>query len=222
MSVANDLTTGRRAYYHAAVLGLRQLEATEGRGRRFGPDADARWQRFAGKLHDGDRLQVLLRDASVPWGVAFAGARIFQAQGVALDEPFGPAWIAPNPAEARRYIDGAPAPSLAAIATALGVRSNPVDLPDLRPTTRLVLAGGAAILAAAQAFTDRPDLDWSRQVLVVADTPAHRQLAGLAALFVGATQPGQVRASTDGPLPDGGHRVISSDAEPACAALLRL
>jgi len=215
-------STQRADYYKAAVLGLRHLDATEGRGRRFGPDADARWRRFAGKLHDGDRLQVLLRDAAVAWGVAFAGARIFRADGVALDEPFGPTWVSPNPAEARRYLDSADSPSLSAAAAALGVNRAHVNLPELRPTTRLVLAGGAAILAAAQAFTARPDLDWSRQVLVVADTPAHRQLAGLAALFVGATQPGEIRASTDGPLPEGGARVISRDAEPACAALLRL
>lgn len=77
------------AYYKAAILGLRALEAREGRGRRFGPDADARWERFRGKLHGGDRLQILLRDASAPWGVAFAASHVFRLEGVAVDEPFG-------------------------------------------------------------------------------------------------------------------------------------
>lgn len=103
-----------RAYYRAALLGLRALEAREGRERRFGADADARWGRFRGKLHEGDRLHVLLRDASAPWGLASAAAHIFQMPGVARDEPFGPAWPSPSPAEARRLLDEADqAPTLA-------------------------------------------------------------------------------------------------------------
>ena len=38
----------RSAFYSAAVLGLRALDARETTARRFGPDAEARWAQFAG------------------------------------------------------------------------------------------------------------------------------------------------------------------------------
>ena len=216
MSTLSSEQTG--AYYRAAILGLRGLDLREGRARRFGADADARWHRFCGKLHQGDRLQVLLRDASAPWGVAFAGAQIFQLEGVATDEPFGPAWITPNGPQALRYLAVDGSPTLQACAALLGISTQPVQLPELRPTTQLNLAGGAAILAAAEAFTNREDLDWARQVTVVADSPSHRQLAGLASVFVGAVKPCGVQTSND--TPPQGTAVVSSDAEPACAQRL--
>lgn len=209
------------SYYKAAILGLRALEAQEGRSRRYGPEADARWNRFKGKLHDGDRLQVLLRDASAPWGIAFAASHIFRLEGVALDEPFGPSWVVPNDAQARRYLEVADAPTLESCAALLGVSPADVGLPELRPTTHLTVAGGAAILAVASAFTGRDDLDWSRQVTVVADSPAHRQLAGLASVFVGAVKPCAVLASDLAQPNVGEVPVVSADAEPACAEAVR-
>jgi len=210
-----------RSYYKASILGLRALEAKEGLSRRFGPDADARWARFKGKLHDGDRLQVLLRDASAPWGVAFAASHIFLLDGVADDEPFGPSWVVPNGSQARRYLEVAEPPTLTSCAALLGITPTPVQLPELRPTTQLVVAGGAAILAVASAFEGRADLDWARQVTVVADAPAHRQLAGLASVFIGAVKPCEVVVSDLAQLRVGDVAVVSPDAEPACAAALR-
>ena len=215
------ITNPTTAYYQAAVLGLRALDAREGRGRRFGPEADARWGRFKGRLHDGDRLQVLLRDASAPWGIAFAASHIFQLDGVARDEPFGPGWVVPNGTQARRYLDIDDAPTLDRCAALLGVTPAAVELPELRPTTHLLVAGGAAILAVARAFSGRDDLDWARQVTVVADTPAHRQLAGLASVFVGAVKPCAVATAATASPAVGAVAVVSPDAEPACAAALR-
>jgi hypothetical protein len=209
--------SARDTYYAAAAVGLRALEARDGRGRRFGADADARWSRFKGKLHDGDRLQMLLRDAASPWPHGFSASRVFQLEGVALDEPFGPTWTTPAPSLGRRLLDDTAPPSLDTAAAALGIRREPVPIPPVRAGTRLVVAGGAAILAAARAFQARDDVDWGTQVTVVADSPAHRQLAGLAGVFIGADQPCPVITSAD-ELPPGGTRIASSDAEPACTA----
>src|SRR5690242_12221615 len=52
------------SFYEAASLGLRALDARATRSRRFGPDADATWRAFRGELTDGDRLDLLLRDAA--------------------------------------------------------------------------------------------------------------------------------------------------------------
>ncbi len=210
----------RDAFYAAALVGLRALEAREGRPRRFGPDADAQWARFHGALHTGDRLDILLRDAAATWGVAFSGARAFRLPGVAADEAFGPSWPTPDPDRAAALLGSRPEPSLAVAAAALGVKATPVILPTIRPDTRLVLAGGAAILAVASAFMGRADLDWSIQVTVVAESPAHRQLAGLAALFVGAIRPGPLLAPSEGELPEGAVRIVSPDADPGSAARL--
>lgn len=211
----------RARYYRAAVIGLRALDAADGSGRRFGPDADARWERFKGALHTGDRLEVLVRDAAVPWPPAFSASAVFRLEGVATDEPFGPRWTFTNEGEAARYLATPGEPDLKTAAETLGISDNPVHLPDIGPATRLVVAGGAAVLAVAQAFAGRSDLDWSAQVTVVADDPAVRQLAGLAGLFVGALRPCRVLASDEAAAASlTGRGVASDDAEPGCAVLL--
>jgi len=208
------------AYYTAAVLGLRALDASEATPRRFGPQADARWSRFRGALHTGDRLEVLLRDAAAAWGVAFAAAKVFQLPGVATDEPFGAGWETPNPRQAERYLTTDAPPTLSGCARVLSVAPTAIALPPLRPTTRLAVAGGAAILAVAAAFQGRGDLDWATQVTVVADDPTPRQLAGLASLFVGALEPCPVVPSATFDRAEGVLPVTSADAEPACVARL--
>ena len=85
-------THGVRSFYRAALAGLRWLEIVEPTGRRFGPEADARWKGFAGHLTLTDRIDLLLRDAAVVWGAAFSAASVFQLPGLAADEPFGPDW----------------------------------------------------------------------------------------------------------------------------------
>jgi hypothetical protein len=82
-------------FYRAGVLGLRALEAREGRGRRLGPAADATWRAFRGdpgELDDRDRLDLLLRDAAATSPLAFAPRRIFALAGLSDDEPFGHEW----------------------------------------------------------------------------------------------------------------------------------
>lgn len=209
-----------RRYYAASVLGLRALEQAEGRQRRFGAEADARWERFRGKLGEGDRLLMLIRDASAPWGVAFAASRVFQIPGVAADDPFGPHWNQVNDSEARRYLSTDETLTLEGCANTLQIDIRPVELPEIRPSSQLAVAGGAAILAVARHFQGRADLDWTRQVEVVADRPAHRQLAGLASLLVGAVRPCPVHSASGYTHSDERTVVVSADAETASAAAL--
>ncbi len=177
----------REAFYAAALVGLRALDARERVPRRFGPEADSRWGQFKGALGLGDRLDLLLRDGAVTWGAAFSPALVFGLFGLADDEPFGPDWPGLSDDRARRMmVDGNGAPDLVAAARALGIQPAPVEVPPLSPSTRLVVAGGAAILAVADRFSRQPELSWSDQVVVVAENPAHRQLAGLAPAILGA------------------------------------
>lgn len=215
----------RTAFYSAAAAGLRAIEAR--RADRFGPDADARWRGFAGALNDADRLDLLLRDAAVTWGPAFSAAEVFGTFGLAPDEPFGPDWqsLAP-PAAARLLRDARPTPEIDELAALLGVAARPVEIPSLTASRRLAVAGGAAMIALAKVFAARPELRWSDQILVVATSPAHRQLAGL--LAISARSPGRTRlvrpaADVRGALKAAGLTqieiaIVSDDAEPDCAA----
>lgn len=60
----------REAFYRAAALGLRALDAREPTPRRFGTDAEAHWAQFAGALGAGDRLleriEAVFREESAP------------------------------------------------------------------------------------------------------------------------------------------------------------
>lgn len=180
----------REAFYGAALVGLRALDSREPTSRRFGSDADARWEQFTGAkgaLGAADRIDLLLRDAAVTWGAAFSPAEAFGLFGLADDEPFGPDW-APLPDErARRLLaESEGPPELAQAARALGIQPLPVPLPPLVPATRLIAAGGSAVLALAARFAAAPELSWSDQVVVVASSGAHRQLAALAAVALNA------------------------------------
>lgn len=208
------------AFYKAATLGLAALERREGRSLRAGPDADARWARFSGALHTGDRLDMLLRDAAVTWGSAFAGAQVFQLPGVAADDPFGPQWLAPNRrrGEASLTTIGSASPTLDDIGRALGIPAHAVALPAIGPATRLTIAGGAAILAAARHFLAHDELDWSRQVTIVAQLPRNRQLAGLVAIFLRGLRPAPLRSEPD---PSASDTILTSpDAAPDLCAQL--
>lgn len=220
----------RSAFYTAAVLGLRALDARETTPRRFGPDADARWTQFAGALGVCDRLDILLRDAACTWGAAFSPSECFAFFGLAGDEPFGPDWDGiDDPAAKRLLTDDSHAATLDQVASALGVNPTPVVVPLLTPSTKLVVAGGSAIVAVAKAFAENSALSWTDQVVVVAAMPAFRQLAGLGAVLLGARgRTALVRPIGDG---DGGLRaagfghldaaVVSPDAEPEAAELAR-
>jgi hypothetical protein len=220
----------RDAFYAAAVAGLRALDARERVPRRFGSAADSRWATFKGNLDEADRLDVLLRDAAVTWGSAFSAAEVFDLFGLAPDEPFGPDWRTLGTAAARRAFAEPPAPTTpSSLASHLGVSARPVALPALTPSTRLAVAGGAALVAVADAFAQTPGLSWSDQVLAVATTPAHRQLAGLLAIAIAASARTRlVRPAADlrPTLKEAGFAqldaaVVSEDVEPACADFAR-
>lgn len=220
----------RERFYAAAVAGLRALDGREPTPRRFGRDADSRWRSFSGALTDADRIDFLMRDAAVTWGVAFSPADAFGLFGLAPDEPFGPDWQSLSGSAARRYLDAhGHASSAPELSRLLEVEPGPVILPTLTPSTRLAVAGGAALVAVAEAFAGRSDLSWSDQVLAVATTPAHRQLAGLLAITTGASARTRLTRPGDdlrGLLKAAGFvqldaAVVSADAEPECGQFAR-
>ena len=187
MQPAADVIRDRRqAFYAAALVGLRALDSRERTPRRFGPDADTRWSQFRGALGTADRLDVLLRDAASTWGAAFSPALAFGLPGLAEDEPFGPDWKGLDDHLAQGLWSGSSAANLEDAARALGVVPSPVELPHLGATTRVIVAGGAALLAVAQRFAQNPGWSWTDQVLTVASRPESRQLAALAAVTLGA------------------------------------
>lgn len=220
----------RSAFYAAAVLGLRALDARERNARRFGTDAEARWAQFAGALGAGDRLDILLRDAAGTWGAAFSPSGCFGFFGLADDEPFGPDWGGIDDHAAKRLLAEPDAPAtLEHIAYGLGVKAASVAVPSLTPSTKVVVAGGAAIVSVAKAFSENTALSWTDQVVVIAERAAWRQLAGLAAVVLGArgrtviARPG---ADAEGVLRAAGFAhldaaIVSSDAEPEASGLAR-
>ncbi len=220
----------REAFYSAAVLGLRALDARERLPRRFGPDADARWTQFGGALGLGDRLDILLRDAAGMWGAAFSPSDCFGFFGLAEDEPFGPDWVNIQDHVAKKMLVECDCPAaIEDVAAALGVKVASIPLPPLTPATKLVVAGGAALAAVAKAFASDRSLSWTDQVVAVAAGGAFRQFAGLAAVLVGARgrtiiiHPGAEAASE---LRAAGFVhidavVVSSDAEPEAGEFAR-
>ena len=216
------------AFYRAALIGLRFLDDTQDRANRFGPDADARWASFQGHLHAGDRINILCRDAAVTYGPAFAPSIVFDTEGVAPDEAFGPDWECVEDrlarklwaaAEAQTRHDGQTA--IAAAAEALGITTTPVDgtIAELDAASKVLVGGMSAIAAVATAFAGDPALRWAEQVTVVADTPAARQLAGLAAVFLKTDRATTLVAPSDAP--DATARIVSADASDAVAGALR-
>ena len=219
----------RSAFYGAAVLGLRALDARESTPRRFGADAEARWTQFAGALGAGDRIDILLRDAAGTWGAAFSPSECFGFFGLAADEPFGPDWGGIDDLAAKRLLAEPDAPAtLEHIAYGLGVRAS-VPVPPVTLSTKLVVAGGTAIVSVAKVFAENRALSWTDQVVVVADKAAWRQLAGLAAVLLGARGRTALIRPTEGA--DSALRaagfahldaaVVSPDAEPEAAELAR-
>jgi hypothetical protein len=231
------------SFYRAGVLGLRALEAREGRGRRLGPAADATWRAFRGEpgeLEDRDRLDILLRDAAATYPLAFAPRRIFALAGLSDDEPFGHEWpglpaglarsllrdaadnVAPRPAhlvlaEAASAWGFAPSATLSGFAVA-----------SLGPASRVAASGAGAVLVLAEHFASRRDLDLGDQVLFVTDRPGERQLFGLAVVLLGSPTAPRVAlpdvARGDGARAIGFDRltgaVVSEDAAPSAREAL--
>lgn len=68
-----------RAYYRAALTGLRFIDSKQGTGRRFGENARALWAEFRGDLTDAHRIDLMLRDADVQWPGAFGAVQELRA-----------------------------------------------------------------------------------------------------------------------------------------------
>lgn len=208
-----------RSYYRATLVGLRYAEAQRSTGRRFGPDADARWAAFKGDLTTADRLDLLIRDGNAEWPEALGARTVFARTAVAEDEPFGAGWAAldgPDAEEVWRAALAAPAPdtvraALEAAADCWGLRLAPFDAGNIGAAERLLLSGPSAVAAAIEAFAENPDLDWADQVVVVATPPAHRQLAALAGVLLKATKPSRILTERPG---DDRRHLSSDDAAP--------
>ena len=225
-TMADVTRESREAFYAAAVIGLSALDAREPSARRFGADANGRWEQFRGSLGPADRIDLLLRDASVTWGVAFSPSQAFGLFGLADDEPFGPDWRGISDDRAKRLLaDATTAADLATAARELGVKPSSVQVPSLTTSTRVIVAGGAAILTVAEAFKANTSLSWADQVVVVATSAPHRQLAGLAAVAINAqrrtalVRPGENVAEIlrSVSIPQVDVAVVSPDAEPEAA-----
>ena len=222
--------TQRTRFYRASLMGLRALDASERNPRRFGSGPHARWQGFGGHLGTAGRIDLLIRDAAVKWGAGFAPATVFGLPGLADDEPFGPDWAALPEHEAKRmWTDVPPTVDIAMVANVFDIDEVAMPLPPITASTRLLVAGGPALCAVGAHFLQHPELSWSDQVLVVAEQPRIRHLAGLMAPLVRAlSQTRLVRPSDDvratlasASFSFGATPITSADARPAALDFVR-
>lgn len=223
------------AYYRAALATLRFVEQRRPTDRRFGPNADARWNAFRGHLETTDRLDLLIRDADAQWPGALGGRTVFALRAVAEDDAFGAEWESLEPVAAERlWREGLQGTAPAGVAGAVEATAaawqlglTDFDVESLQAADRIVACGPSAIAATIAAFAQGSDLDWSDQVACVATPPGHRQLAASAVALLNATKRGALVA-TEGP-PSGidaaalaGRRlIVSEDATAEDAALAR-
>lgn len=184
------------SFLRGAFCALVFLDAKGGGSKRVGPVADARWRAFAGAnptLTEPDRLALLLRDASALHPAVFSARAVFALRGVSEDEPFGPWSRELSPGETAPLFRAPPEVTSDALALfdaiaerwGLSIEREERD-ESLGPTSRVVLAGAAALRAACVRFAQDGSLDASAQWIVVADAPAARQLAGAAAMALGS------------------------------------
>ncbi len=223
----------RASYYAGALLLLSFLESRRGTGRRFGPEADARWTGFAGHLGACDRLDILVRDADLEWPGAIGARRVFGLEGVGDDDAFGPTWegIAhPLALELFRTHGGLDLSQLDAwLDRAFAAAHRPrlaVDVPPLAPNDRFVVTGASAVASLLLAFEGRRELDFGAQILVVSNDPFCRQLACAAPLVLATGTPTRLSGTSGDPSLDAGAwasapRLASSDASEAEVELVR-
>jgi hypothetical protein len=216
--------TGR--YVEAALRLLQYVELRRPTGRRFGADADARWSSFRGDLETVDRIELMIRDADAEWPASFAARLVYALPGIPEDEPFGSQWESLDPVEAEelwRRVKAEPPPktpadTLRTIAAAWGITLKPCDVGNVGANDHLVVVGVSAIASAIEAFAAGTALDWSEQVVVVASTPAERQLAAAATALLNAQRPARVFTAAEAASAKGdrGARLVASnDAAPA-------
>ncbi|MCR9166535.1 MAG: hypothetical protein ACE37F_37135 [Nannocystaceae bacterium] len=213
-------TTDRSAYYTAALQLLRFVEARAPSNRRFGTDADALWSTFAGGLKTCDRIDTLLRDADVQWPGAFGARSTFGLRAVAEDDAYGADWTSLDPMDGEKTwktagqgdAPSSPAEAIAALEAAWERSSSAVPMPNVGPTTKLVLGGLSAVVSAIHLFAQDDALSWPEQVTVVADAPAERQVAAAAAALLNETKPTALRLSDQRTAVVGATLVLSDDA----------
>ncbi len=196
---------------------MRALEEAGARRPAFGPEPDARWAAFRGELLDGDRFDLVFRDAAATAPLAFSPHAVFDLEGLAADDPFGPEWTGPSSALAvtltRDVAAGPAAPTDAAAALrraaelwSLGLHPPAPDrTAELTARSRIVAAGAGAVLALFERFREGRGLDLAEQVLLVTSSPAERQLLGIAAVLLHTA---------------GTPRVVAPDATPDAARAL--
>lgn len=218
------LASDVRAYYTAALAGLRYVEGRRPTGRRFGAEADARWSSFRGDLTAADRMDLLLRDADAEWPSAFGARTTFDERAVAEDDAFGAGWPGLAPVEAEDVWRTGSLVEPEANLDALFLEWSraweiPLSTFDVGPlsTTSLVVAGPSAIAAIIRGFVGRSDLSLSEQVTFVASSAAHRQLAALSTAIVGSAKAPRIVSSGSVT----GKPLVSDDALAADAALAR-
>jgi hypothetical protein len=196
------------SFYRSAALGLRFLEAREGRGRRFGEAALAGWRALGGEFEDRDRLDLLVRDAAANNPTAFAPRVVFGMTWLGDDEPFGPEWPQATTSLASSLLREAPGavgplPLTRTVAEkwSLALPNAEPALADLlgsvAPATRLVVGGPLAVSLLEAHASGRTGLDLGDQVLFVADSPAERQMIGFALLVSGAKSRPKIVAPTE-------------------------
>lgn len=216
------------AYYRAALVALRSIEEKKPTGRRFDAEADARWAAFRGDLTTADRIDLLVRDANAQWPGAFGSRNVFARIAVAEDEAFGAGWPSLDAvdaeevwrAERARPVDVDVAATLRAAAAAWGIAVSPFAVGDVGAADRLVVAGPAAIVAVVGLFSQRRDLGFTDQVVVVASAPGPRQLALLSAALLNLPTATSLATATTTARP-GSRLVVSDDAASADAAFAR-
>jgi hypothetical protein len=188
--------TDVEAFYRASLDGLRFLESREGKGRRFGEAALAAWQALGGELEPRDRLDLLLRDAAVTHPLAFSPRLVFELAALTDDEPFGAEWSgAPAKLAETLLRDGSATRGESDTATLIAAAAKRWGVPDPKPSpavadqvgrvtpaSRIVLGGVSAMLTLSTAAAGRRDWDLADQVVLIAESPAERQLWGIALL----------------------------------------
>jgi hypothetical protein len=217
------MTLAARSYYQAALTALRFVESRRPSQRRFGENAQALWSEFRGDLTDADRIDLLLRDADVQWPGAFGARTVFESEGVAEDDAFGPNWEGLDAVDAaellrnveRMQVAGDGIGVLSAVAEAWEFKLAPFDAPAVTPADRLVVAGPSAITAVMRAFAEGQDLDWAAQVTCIGTAPGHRQVAALAGGLVNIAKRARIvsaaRVTKEKP---GAKLIASPDAAP--------
>ncbi len=215
----------RQSYYRAALVVLRYLEERKPTDRRFGAQADARWEAFRGDLTTADRLDLLIRDADAEWPGALGARGVFGLRAVAEDNAFGSEWQPLDPVDAEelwRTVLAEPAPgttekALEACVRAWGLSLEPVEVGQIGPADKLVVAGPGAARSLLAAFSGGRDLAWEEQVTCLASPPAHRQLFACLAALINAKRSAKLVGSADQfeTAPGGLKVIVSPDADPA-------